>query len=260
MSQLFSLNGQVAILTGGTNGIGLGYAKGLASADLDQLILTYRSESTLEKAKKIIHEVNPNVQIDGIKIDFLKDEEDEIITKIVEESYKLSKTSNIDILVNNAGITERYPFEDFPQDKFDDVIKVDLNIPVKLTKAIGKKMLETNTKGKIVFTASLLSFQGGMLSTPYAISKGALKQFTQAVSNEWSSRGIRVNSIAPGYIKTNLTDSMSDENKKIVDLRIPMKRWGNPDDFMGPIVYLTSDASKYVTGDTLLVDGGWMGR
>ena len=121
-------------------------------------------------------------------------------------------------------------------------------------------MLETNTKGKIVFTASLLSFQGGMLSTPYAISKGALKQFTQAVSNEWSSRGIRVNSIAPGYIKTNLTDSMSEENKKIVDLRIPMKRWGNPDDFMGPIVYLTSDASKYVTGDTLLVDGGWMGR
>ena len=95
---------------------------------------------------------------------------------------------------------------------------------------------------------------------PYAISKGALKQFTQAVSNEWSSRGIRVNSIAPGYIKTNLTDSMSEENKKIVDLRIPMKRWGNPDDFMGPIVYLTSDASKYVTGDTLLVDGGWMGR
>ncbi|EMG50307.1 hypothetical protein SBY92_003545 [Candida maltosa Xu316] len=260
MSQLFSLKGQVAVLTGGTNGIGLGYAKGLASADLDHLILTYRSESTFEKAKGAIKEVNPKIQIDGIKVDFLKEDEDEIVSKIFEESYKLSKTGNIDILVNNAGITERYAFEDFPQDKFDDVIKVDLNIPVKLTKKIGTKMLETNTKGKIVSTASLLSFQGGMSSTPYAISKGAIKQFTQALSNEWSSKGIRVNAIAPGYIQTNLTDTMNEESRKLVDKRIPMQRWGNPDDFMGPIVFLTSDASRYVTGETLLVDGGWMGR
>lgn len=260
MSQLFSLKGQVAILTGGTNGIGLGYARGLASADLDQLILTYRSDSTFEKAKNAIKEVNPNIQIDGVKIDFLKEEEDDIVSKIVEESFKVSKTGKVDILVNNAGITERYPFEEFPQEKFNDIIKVDLNIPVKLTKEVGKRMLESNTKGKIVFTASLMSFQGGVSCTPYAISKGAIKQFTQGLSNEWSSRGIRVNAIAPGYIETNMTGSMNDDAKNLVDKRIPMQRWGNPDDFMGPIVFLTSDASKYITGETLLVDGGWMGR
>lgn len=260
MSQLFSLKGQVAILTGGTNGIGLGYARGLASADLDQLILTYRSDSTFEKAKNSIKEVNPNIQIDGVKIDFLKEEEDDIVSKIVEESFKVSKTGKVDILVNNAGITERYPFEEFPQEKFNDIIKVDLNIPVKLTKEVGKRMLESNTKGKIVFTASLMSFQGGVSCTPYAISKGAIKQFTQGLSNEWSSRGIRVNAIAPGYIETNMTGSMNDDAKNLVDKRIPMQRWGNPDDFMGPIVFLTSDASKYITGETLLVDGGWMGR
>ncbi|RCK64844.1 2-dehydro-3-deoxy-D-gluconate 5-dehydrogenase [Candida viswanathii] len=260
MSQLFSLKGQVAILTGGTNGIGLGYAKGLASAELDQLILTYRSVSTFEKAKAVILDVNPNVQIDGVQVDFVKEDEDDIVSKIVGEAYRVSKTGKVDILVNNAGITERYLFEEFPQEKFNDIIKVDLNIPVKLTKAVGTRMLESNTKGKIVFTASLMSFQGGMSCTPYAISKGAIKQFTQAVSNEWSSRGIRVNSIAPGYIATNMTDTMNDEAKQLVDKRIPMKRWGNPDDFMGPIVFLTSDASKYVTGETLLVDGGWMAR
>lgn len=260
MSLLFSLKGQVAVLTGGTNGIGLGYAKGLASAELDQLILTYRSESTLEQAKEVIKSVNSNIEISGIKVDFLEEEEDELVDKIVSESYKLSKTGKVDILINNAGITERYQFESFPEDKFQSVLKVDLNVPVKLTKRFGAKMLEQHVQGKIVSTASLLSFQGGVLSTPYAIAKGALKQFTQAVSNEWSSRGIRVNCIAPGYIETKLTDNMAKEAKALIDKRIPLGRWGQIDDFMGPIVFLTSDASRYVTGETLVVDGGWLSR
>ncbi|KAI3404963.2 hypothetical protein KGF56_002214 [Candida oxycetoniae] len=260
MSSLFSLKGQVAVLTGGTSGIGLGYAKGLASAELRQLILTYRSEESLNKAIDEIKQVNSSLLIDAVKVDFLEDDEDELVERIFTQSYKLSQSGSIDILINNAGITERFPFEQFPSDKFNDVLKIDLNIPVKLTKLFGGKMLEQKTQAKIVFTASLLSFQGGMLSTPYAIAKGALKQFTQAVSNEWSSRGIRVNSIAPGYVETKLTDSMAAENKDLVDKRIPMKRWGHPDDFMGPIVFLTSDASKYVTGETLVVDGGWLSR
>ncbi|CAK9441432.1 uncharacterized protein LODBEIA_P53000 [Lodderomyces beijingensis] len=260
MSSLFSLKGKVAILTGGTNGIGLGYARGLASADIQQLILTYRSQSSLEQAQAKIHEINPNVAISSIKVDFLAEDEDAIVNKIVTDAYSLSQTGSIDILINNAGITERSPLESFPDDKFQDVIKVDLNIPVKLTKLVGYKMLERGTRGKIVATASLLSFQGGMHSTPYAIAKGGLKQFTQAVSNEWSGRGINVNCIAPGYIRTKLTDSMAEENKKIVNQRIPLGRWGEPDDFMGVIVFLCSDASNYVTGETIAVDGGWLGR
>ncbi|CAI5760743.1 unnamed protein product [Candida verbasci] len=260
MCSLFSLSGKVALLTGGTNGIGLGYAKGLASANLKQLILTYRSNENLQFAIEEIKKVNDSIIIDSIYVDFVKEDEDEIVERITSEAYKLSQTGKIDILINNAGITNRSAFESFEQEKFDQVIKVDLNIPVKLTKSIGSKMLENNTQGKIIFTASLLSFQGGMNSTPYAIAKGGLKQFTQALSNEWSSRGIRINCIAPGYIETKLTSNMDEEHRNLVNQRIPMNRWGNLEDFMGPIVFLCSDASKYITGETILVDGGWMGR
>ncbi|KAI5950254.1 hypothetical protein KGF54_005211 [Candida jiufengensis] len=260
MSNLFSLEGQVAVITGATSGIGLGYAQGLASANIKQLIITYRSDKTLNEAIDAIKEINSKVQIDGIKVDFLEEDEDLLVNKIFEESYKKSITGIINILINNAGITERYQFENFPQDKFDQVIKLDLNIPVKLTKKFGSQFLKTQTKGKIIFTASLLSFQGGINSSPYAIAKGGLKQFTQAISNEWSSRGIRINSIAPGYIKTKLTKSMSQDAKDLVDKRIPIGRWGEPKDFWGPIVFLCSDASNYVTGETLVVDGGWLGR
>lgn len=257
---LFSLEGQVAVVTGATLGIGLGYAEGLASAGIKQLIITYRSQSTLDSAVKEIKKFNDRVIIDSIKVDFVEEEEDAIVDKIFTQAYELSTTGKIDILVNNAGITERGPAETFPQEKFDTVIKVDLNIPVRLTQHFGAKMLESGTKGKIVATASLLSFQGGFASSPYAVAKGGIKQYTQAVANEWSSRGIRVNCIAPGYVRTNLTDNMSKESKDLVDKRIPMGRWAERLDFRGPIVFLCSDASSYVTGLTLVVDGGWLGR
>ncbi|KAI5961067.1 hypothetical protein CANMA_003841 [Candida margitis] len=257
---LFSLEGQVAVITGATSGIGLGYAEGLASAGIKQLILTYRSQSTLDAAIEEIKKFNSEVIIDSIQVDFIEEEEKSIVDKIFTQAYKLSTTGSVDILINNAGITERNPFESFPQHKFDAVVKVDLNIPIKLTQRFGVKMLELQTKGKIVATASLLSFQGGFASTPYAVAKGGIKQFTQAVANEWSSRGIRVNCIAPGYVKTKLTDSMAKESKELVDKRIPMGRWAERSDFRGPIVYLCSDASSYVTGSTLIVDGGWLGR
>ncbi|CAH2350048.1 L-rhamnose-1-dehydrogenase [[Candida] railenensis] len=260
MSALFSLKGKVALITGATNGIGLGMAKGLASADIDQIILTYRSEKPLEEAIKVLQEVNPNVKFASIQVDLSAADEDATVKKIFEESYAKSSTGNIDILINNAGISARYALESFPQEEFDQVLKVNLSIPVKLTKAIGTKMLETKTEGKIVFTASLMSFQGGLNTTAYAITKGGINQFMKGLSNEWSSKGIRVNAIAPGYIQTKLTDSMDADRKATVLPRIPIGRWGNIDDFMGPIVFLTSDASKYVTGETLLVDGGWMAR
>ncbi|ODV78859.1 putative sporulation-specific protein [Suhomyces tanzawaensis NRRL Y-17324] len=256
---LFSLKGKVAVLTGGTNGIGLGYVRGLAGAEISQIILTYRNEDALKTTIKEIERINRNVKVDAIKVDFAGDE-DQNVQLITEESYRLSITGKVDILINNAGIAHRSPLEDFPQEKFDEVIKVNLNIPIKLTKSIGTRMIESETEGKIVFTASLLSFQGGLNATPYAVSKGGIKSFTQAVSNEWASKGVRVNSIAPGYIETKMTDTMDPKNRsKIID-RIPFGRWGNIDDFQGPIVFLVSDASRYVTGETLVVDGGWMSR
>lgn len=172
MLSLFSLEGQVALITGGTNGIGLGMAKGLADANIDQIILTYRSEKPLENTIKVLQEVNPKVKISSIEADFGTGNEDDLVAKIATEAFKKSVSGKIDILINNAGINNRFPFDEFPQDKFDEVLRVNLNIPVKLTKAIGCKMLETKTKGKIVFTASLCSFQGGVDSTAYAITKG----------------------------------------------------------------------------------------
>lgn len=260
MLSLFSLEGQVALLTGGTNGIGLGMAKGLADANIDQIILTYRSEKPLEEAIEVLHKVNPKVEVLSIKADFGgTSNEDELVERIATEAFRLSKSGTIDILINNAGINNRFAFHEFPQEKFDEVLRINLNIPVKLTKAIGCKMLEMKTKGKIVFTASLCSFQGGVDSTAYAITKGGIKQFTAALSNDWSLKGIRVNSIAPGYIATNLTDQIEPSRRDTLISRIPIGRWGNMDDFQGPIVFLCSEASRYVTGETLVVDGGWLG-
>lgn len=259
MLSMFSLEGQVALITGGTNGIGLGMAKGLADANIEQIILTYRSEKPLGNAIKVLQEVNPKVKISSIEADFGVGSEDDLIETISSEAFKLSVSGKIDILINNAGINNRFVFDKFPQDKFDEVLRVNLNIPVKLTKAIGCRMLETKTKGKIVFTASLCSFQGGVDSTAYAITKGGIKQFTAALSNDWSLKGIRVNSIAPGYISTNLTDQIEPERRDTLISRIPIGRWGNLDDFQGPAVFLCSEASRYVTGETLVVDGGWLG-
>lgn len=260
MASLFSLKGQVALVTGATNGIGLGYAKGLAGADIDQIILTYRSKETLDKAIEVIKGVNSNVRVDGVVADFLSEDLDSVIDNVITEAYEIANNGKIDILVNNAGIQHRYPFEEFPEDVFDSVISVNLKVPVKLTQQVGKKMLQDKTKGKIIFTASLNSFQGGFQGSAYSVSKGGIKLFTSALSNEWAGRGIRVNAIAPGYIETKLTDTMDPTvRSKVID-RIPMGRWGHIDDFQGPVVFLASDASLYITGETLLVDGGWMSR
>lgn len=258
MFDLFSLKGQVAVITGATNGIGLGMAKGLAGADIDQIILTYRNEKALEDSVKIIHEVNPDVKVDAIYANFLEGSEEELVNKIYSESMEKSINGKVNILINNAGINNRIAFSEYPQDKFDEVLRVDLNIPVKLTKVFGNQMIEKGIKGSVVFTASLCSFQGGVDSSAYAISKGGIKLFTASVSNEWSLKGIRVNSIAPGYITTNMTDQIDDEYSSTIIGRIPIGRWGTMDDFRGPIVFLCSEAGAYVTGETLVVDGGWL--
>ena len=167
----------------------------------------------------------------------------------------------IDILVNNAGTILRRPAAEHPDEYFDEVVEVNLSAQFILSREIGKAMVARGS-GKIIFTASLLTFQGGINVPGYAASKGGIGQLTMALSNEWAGLGVNVNAIAPGYIETDNTQALRedpDRSRQILD-RIPANRWGTPDDFKGPVVFLASSASNYVNGHILVVDGGWMGR
>ena len=167
----------------------------------------------------------------------------------------------IDILVNNAGTFFRAPVADHPDEEWDRVMEVNLNAQFILAREIGKTMIERG-QGKIIFTASLLTFQGGITVPGYAASKGALGQLTMALANEWADKGINVNAIAPGYIRSDMTDAIQKDpvRSKSILSRIPQGRWGSPEDFKGPVVFLASAASDYMNGSILTVDGGWMGR
>jgi 2-deoxy-D-gluconate 3-dehydrogenase len=168
---------------------------------------------------------------------------------------------DIDILVNNAGTILRAPAAEHSDAFWDEVMEVNLNSQFILAREIGKKMLEKQS-GKIIFTASLLTFQGGITVPSYAASKGGIGQLVMALSNEWASKGIQVNAIAPGYIATDNTQALRDDSVRASSIlsRIPAGRWGVPEDFAGPIVFLASAASDYMSGSVLTVDGGWMGR
>jgi 2-deoxy-D-gluconate 3-dehydrogenase len=167
----------------------------------------------------------------------------------------------VDILVNNAGTILRKPAAEHPDEYWDAVINTNLNAQFILTREIGKDMLARGS-GKVIFTASLLTFQGGINVPGYAASKGAVGSLVKAFANEWAGRGVNVNAIAPGYIATDNTAALRADEKRsaaILD-RIPAGRWGKPEDFNGPVIFLASAASDYVHGTILTVDGGWMGR
>ncbi|MEM6807555.1 MAG: SDR family oxidoreductase, partial [Bacteroidota bacterium] len=168
---------------------------------------------------------------------------------------------SIDILVNNAGTILRKPAIDHPDDYWDKVVEVNQSAQFILTREFGKEMVARKS-GKIIFTASLLTFQGGITVPGYAASKGAIGQMTMAFANEWAPHGINVNAIAPGYIATDNTEALRNNPERSTSIlaRIPAGRWGNPEDFKGPTVFLASDASNYMNGSIILVDGGWMGR
>lgn len=168
----------------------------------------------------------------------------------------------IDILVNNAGTILRAPAVEHSDEYWDKVIEINQTAQFILTREIGKEMVARG-EGKIIFTASLLTFQGGITVPGYAASKGAVGQITMAFANEWAGKGVNVNAIAPpGYISTDNTEALrkNPERSESILARIPAGRWGHPDDFKGPIVFLASAASSYMHGETMLVDGGWMGR
>jgi 2-deoxy-D-gluconate 3-dehydrogenase len=167
----------------------------------------------------------------------------------------------IDILVNNAGTILRKPAAEHPDEYWDEVLNTNLSAPFILAREVGKGMIERG-HGKIIFTASLLTFQGGITVPGYAASKGAIGSLVKALANEWASKGVNVNAIAPGYIATDNTSALrqdADRSQSILG-RIPAGRWGEPDDFKGITVFLASEASRYVHGTIVTVDGGWMGR
>ena len=181
------------------------------------------------------------------------------VTALAAELAALSRP--VDVLVNNAGMIHRAPATEHGDDDWDRVLQVDLTAPYVLAREVGRGMLERGS-GKIIFTASLLSFQGGVNVVSYTAAKSAVAGVTRALANEWAGRGVNVNAIAPGYIATDNTQALRDHaarNQAILD-RIPAGRWGRADDLAGATVFLASDAASYVHGTVLAVDGGWLGR
>jgi 2-deoxy-D-gluconate 3-dehydrogenase len=250
----FQLQGKTALVTGCKRGIGKAMAIALAEAGADIIGVS----ATLEKNGSTIEK---NVTALGRKFsaytcDFSNRKDLYNFIKDLKADF-----TTIDILVNNAGTIKRAPAAEHNDDIWDHVIEVNQTAQFILTREIGKDMLKRG-KGKVVFTASLLTYQGGITVPGYAASKGAIGQMTMAFANEWASKGINVNAIAPGYISTDNTEALRNDPERTASIlsRIPANRWGNPEDFGGPIVFLCSEASNYMHGSTMLVDGGWMGR
>jgi 2-deoxy-D-gluconate 3-dehydrogenase len=251
---LFNLDRKIALVTGGNTGIGLGMVEGLAAAGADIIVSSRSIQKSGSEVEKIVTSLGR--KLTAIPCDFSNRKDLYSFTQEV-----LEKTGVPDILVNNAGTIMRAPAAEHPDDYWDNVLNINLNAPFLLSREFGKEMVARGS-GKIIFTCSLLSFQGGITVPSYAASKGALASLIKALSNEWAVKGVNVNGIAPGYIRTNNTDALQKDpvrNKAILD-RIPAGRWGNPEDFAGPVVFLSSEASNYVNGTILTVDGGWMGR
>lgn len=250
----FNLSGKTALVTGAKRGIGRGMAEALADAGADIIGVS----ASLDPAGS---EVGDAVTALGRKFSgYACDFSDRAAVKAFTAQV-LKDHPQIDILINNAGTILREPAATHPDEMWDKVIEVNLNAQFILTRDIGATMVERGS-GKIIFTASLLTFQGGITVPGYAASKGGIGQLTMAFANEWASKGVNVNAIAPGYIDTDNTEALRNDpvrSKSILD-RIPAGRWGTPDDFKGPAVFLASDAAAYMHGHVMLVDGGWMGR
>jgi 2-deoxy-D-gluconate 3-dehydrogenase len=249
----FRLDGKRALVTGCTRGIGLAMTQALAQAGAD-IVGVSRTLKEGNKAEKLVK--SSGREFEGYACDFSdRNALYEFIEKVKTDFEQ------IDILVNNAGTIKRKPAAEYPDEYWDEIIEVNLNAQFVLAREFGKDMIKRGY-GKIIFTASLLAFFGGITIPAYAASKGGIGQLTKALSNEWSKYGVNVNAIAPGYIETDNTKALRDDpvrNQGILN-RIPFGRWGTPDDLKGAVVYLASPASDYVCGTILIVDGGWTGR
>ncbi|MGC4104419.1 SDR family NAD(P)-dependent oxidoreductase [Ferruginibacter sp.] len=250
----FKLTGKTALVTGCNKGIGKAMALGLAEAGADIIGVSATLALSGSEIENEVKALGRNFK--AYQCDFGNRE------SITAFTQKVTAENNvIDILVNNAGTIMRNPAAEHSDEYWDKVIAINLDAQFIITREIGKKMIGQGS-GKIIFTASLLSFQGGINVPGYAASKGAIASLIKAFANEWAGKGLNVNGIAPGYIATDNTEALRADpvrSKSILD-RIPANRWGEVEDFKGPTVFLASKASDYMNGTIVTVDGGWMGR
>ncbi|WP_295080083.1 SDR family oxidoreductase [Tabrizicola sp.] len=250
---LFDLTGKTALVTGARRGIGAGMALALAAAGADIIGASASMEADGGEVGRQVRAMGRSFT--GHAVNFA----DRAALKAFAARME---PEPIDILVNNAGTIKRAPAAEHPEEWWDDVIETNLSAQFLLTQTVGRGMLARGRGGKVIFTASLLTFQGGINVPGYAASKGGIGQLTMAFANEWAAKGIQVNAIAPGYIATDNTHALRNDPDRSASIlaRIPAGRWGTPEDFAGPVVFLASRASDYVSGTILTVDGGWMGR
>lgn len=246
---MFSLKGKVAVVTGSNTGLGQGICRAFVEAGA-KVVGVSRRPST--ETAEMLGENFYNVLADLSSCD--------VIPKVVEGA--LERFGRIDILVNNAGIIKRQDSIEFSEENWDTVMSVNLKTVFFLSQAVAKQFIKQGSGGKIINIASMLSYQGGIRVPSYTASKSAIRGITMTLSNEWAKYGINVNGIAPGYMATNNTQQLRQDEERSADIlaRIPAGRWGTPADLEGAAVFLASAASDYVNGFTLAVDGGWLGR
>ncbi|KUO09283.1 2-dehydro-3-deoxy-D-gluconate 5-dehydrogenase KduD [Streptomyces sp. DSM 15324] len=251
---LFDLTGKLAVVTGARRGIGRAMARALAEAGADIIGVSAALEETGSDIEKDVHAAGRTFE--AIRTDFA----DPQAVRALGADLA-ARERPVDILINNAGTIRRAPAAQHADTDWDHVLQVNLTAQFTLTRAVGAAMI-TRGQGKIVFTASLLSYQGGITVPGYTAAKHGITGLTKALANEWAPHGVNVNAIAPGYIATDNTQALQDDHNrsKAILERIPAGRWGNPDDLAGATVFLASDASHYIHGTTLPVDGGWLGR
>ncbi len=248
---MFDLNGKVAVVTGCNTGLGQGMALALARAGCDivgvNIVPATETATELERMGRRFREIAADL---GIAV------AEDVVARATDSFGR------IDILVNNAGIIRRADALEFTEKDWDDVINVNLKAVFFLSQAAARQFIRQKTAGRIVNVASLLSFQGGIRVPSYTASKSGVAGLTRLLANEWAKHGITVNAIAPGYMATNNTAPLRADPVRSAEIlgRIPLGRWGLPADLAGPVVFLASDASAYVTGHTLAVDGGWLAR
>lgn len=252
MKNLFDLSGKVSIVTGASRGLGQGMAIALAQEGAD---IVGVGQSDMSFTRKEVEKYGRKFL--GIKADLTSTEKiDEIVEKTIKD------LGRVDILVNNAGTIRREDAIDYTVKDWDDIINLNLKTLFFLSQRVAKEYMNQKTGGKIINIASMLSFQGGIRVPAYTASKSGVMGLTKALSNEWAKFNINVNAIAPGYMATDNTKAIREDekrNKEILD-RIPAGRWGTPEDLAGAVVFLASEASNYVNGHTLAVDGGWLAR